>query len=191
MIIPGTAHHVTQRSNYGRVVFEDEADFLMYCKLVKSYAFEYSIDILAYCLMSNHVHFVVVPRYEEGLSDFFKIVSMCYSWYFNKKLGVKGHLWQVRFYSCVLNDVHLYRAIRYVENNPVRAKMVSVADKYFWSSAQDHLALRRHMPVPVRLGGRGIVDKNEWGKYLTENDPAGCDGIRIATKKGKLLKFLV
>jgi len=141
--------------------------------------------------MGNHVHLVVVPRYEEGLSNFFKIVAMRYSCYFNKKFGVKGHLWQARFYSCVLDDVHLYRAIRYVENNPVRAKMVSAAGQYFWSSAQDHLASRRKMPIFVRLSGRWVVDKNEWSAYLAENDPDGCEGLRIATKKGKFLKFLV
>jgi len=71
--------------------------------------------------MDNHVHFIVVPQHPYSLAKTSKQVHMRYSQYFNRRMGRKGHLWQGRFYSCPLDKIHLYTAIRYVEQNPVRA----------------------------------------------------------------------
>ena len=75
----------------------------------------------AWCLMSNHVHFVVEPSTEDGLAKVFNNTNMRYSQYFNRKRGLAGHLFQGRFFSCVLDSDHLYEAMRYVELNPLRA----------------------------------------------------------------------
>jgi putative transposase len=64
---------------------------------------------------------------------------MRYSQYLNSQKGVKGHLWQGRFYSCTLDEKHLYAAIKYVENNPVRANIVESPEQYRWSSARGHM----------------------------------------------------
>ena len=64
---------------------------------------------------------------------------MRYSQYCNEKIGQRGHLWQGRFYSCPLDGVHLYMAMRYVERNPVRARIVEKAEDYTWSSAASHV----------------------------------------------------
>ncbi len=68
----------------------------------------------------------------------FNQAHMRYSQYFNGKIGQRGHLWQGRFYSCPLDGVHLYAAIRYVERNPVRAGLVERSEDYPWSSALNH-----------------------------------------------------
>lgn len=90
---------------------------------MNDYALEYDLKILAYCLMSNHVHFITVLKENPNLAKVFKTSHMRYAHYINKQRGVKGNLWQGRFYSRILDDIHLHRAIRYVENNPVRAKI--------------------------------------------------------------------
>jgi hypothetical protein len=93
---------------------------------------------------------------EKGTATFyivarvFNIVHMRYAHYINRQRRVRGHLWQGRFYSCLLDDKHLYRAIRYIERNPVRAKIAKEAGKYEWSSARDHLQLRDKPPIKLK-----------------------------------------
>ena len=93
---------------------------------------------------------------------------MRYAQYFNKKLGQKGHLWQGRFFSSVLDEQHLYAAVRYVENNPVRAAMVADAKAYQWSSARGHIEdskdslLSYDSPLDAEIA--------DWEAYLREAD---------------------
>jgi len=135
IVIPDIPHHVTQRGNYRQPIFDSDSDYEKYSSWFNEYAVRYRLEVLAYCLMSNHVHFIVVPSKEETLARVFNTVHMRYAQYVNKRLKATGHLWQGRFFSCILDDKHLYRAIRYVENNPVRIKVVKKAWLYKWSSA--------------------------------------------------------
>ena len=139
LVIPDIPHHIVQRGNYKQEIFQRESDFKIYCQWFKEYSEKYCLETYAYCLMTNHVHFIVVPRTEDGLARVFNTLHMRYAQYINKRKGVTGHLWQGRFFSCLLDETHLYRAIRYVERNPVRAKMTSEAWGYKWSSASEHI----------------------------------------------------
>ena len=114
----------------------------------------------------------------------FKQAHMRYSQYFNLKKKQSGHLWQGRFYSCCLDEPHLFAAIRYVENNPVRARLVEKAEDYCWSSAANHVneeynsALSNDLPLL-----RQIPD---WRKFLCESDEEKIiDQIRICTLSGR------
>jgi len=91
---------------------------------------------------------------------------MRYSQYFNKKKGTAGHLWQGRFYSCLLDEMHLMAAMRYVEKNPVRARLVKKAWNWKWSSAAFHTGRSKEI---VGLGDiEEIVDLRVegWEEYL-------------------------
>lgn len=121
LVLPGYPHHVTQRGNYQQTVFKTKEDYDFYMNLLKKYANEHSLSVIAFCLMPNHVHFICIPGNEDSLADTFKITHMIYAQYLNKKNNIKGHLWQGRFFSSILDERHLYAAVRYVENNPVRA----------------------------------------------------------------------
>ena len=105
------------------------------------YSKKYNLSLFAYCLMDNYVHFIAIPRKEESLAKVFSITHMRYSQYFNnnKKKNTSGHLWQGRFYSCVLDKPHLLVALRYMEKNPVRAGIVEKAWQWKWSSATAHI----------------------------------------------------
>lgn len=138
IIAVGLPHHITQRGNYKQVVFFDDADRQQYLYWIQEYSAKYNLSMIAYCLMQNHVHFVVIPNKEDSLARTFNTAHMRYSQYFNKKLNRNGHLWQGRFYSCVLDEPHFLLAARYVERNPVRAKMVKNAWQWKWSSALAH-----------------------------------------------------
>lgn len=184
----GLPHHITQRGNYGGVVFESDSDREMYLKLISEYAAKDAVSILAYCLMPNHVHFVAVPGKENSFARVFSTAHMRYSQYLNWKRGMRGHLWQGRFYSCVLDAGHLLAAARYVERNPVRAGMVESATAWEWASTRTHVGRRSDgfgfdldalwSLIPVR--------KLEWEDYLQEEGECGENAkIRANTRTGR------
>jgi len=134
-------HHVTQRGNARQNIFSDNYDYLHYRALISKYAPDYGLEIWAYCFMPNHVHFIVVPHEKESMAKTFMTCHMLYAQYVNRKRNTTGHVWQGRFFSCILDERHLYAAIRYVERNPVRAGIVSEPHEYPWSSVRGHLGL--------------------------------------------------
>ena len=169
--IIGYPHQVTQQGNYGQRVFEEEADFRRYLALFREYAARYSIDIWAYCLMPNHVHFVCVPKADGGLARGFNTLHMRYAQYFHAKKGLRGHLWKARFLSCMLDDRSVLEEIRFIENNPVRAGLVQKAEQYPWSSARHHVLGE---PDPVIMDGCFLkAEIKDWRAYLSEegDDP--------------------
>lgn len=135
IVYPGHPHHVTQRGNRRLDVFFNNEDRFFYLELLKKYSAIYEVDILAYCLMTNHVHLVVVPTKIDSLQRLFKPLHSSYALRINKRKNWAGHLWQDRFFSSPLDEAHTWTAIGYVELNPVRAKMVKNAEDYPWSSA--------------------------------------------------------
>ena len=139
----GLPYHVTQRGNYGQPVFDDAEDREKYLGWLRFYSRSSGLSIWAYCLMTNHVHFVAVPAEgkENALARTFNQLHMRYAQYLNGRRKRRGHLWQGRFYSCPLDDAHLYEAVKYVERNPVRARMVASPTDYEWSSARAHSGL--------------------------------------------------
>jgi len=168
IVAPGYPYHVTQRGNYQQPVFDEEDDFRQYLLWLKEYASKYSLNIWAYCLMTNHVHFVCVPINEDSLARTFNTLHMRYSQYFNYKKRLKGHLWQGRFYSCILDKKHVYTAVRYVENNPVRAGIVKKPHSYKWSSACDHV--KRGKESLLSHDCFLVEEIEDWLKYLQEKE---------------------
>jgi putative transposase len=138
VVIPDVAHHVTQRGNARQVILADDADRIAYLELLRPYSELYGLSLLGYCLMSNHVHRIAVPRASEALAQTLKHTHGRYASYWNARESSSGHVWQGRFYSCPLDDSHLWKALRYVDLNPVRAGMVAAAEQWPWSSAAAH-----------------------------------------------------
>ncbi len=185
VVIPGLAHHIIQRGNNRQSVFEKDADYLQYCYWLTKYATMHEVEVVAYCLMTNHVHFIMIPKDEEGIGRALNTVQMRYAQYMNKERKTSGHLWQGRYYSCALDDAHLYRAIRYVEQNPVRARMVKEAGMYSWSSARWHLGFDRKSKIFLKEAT--IMDKKEWRGYLKGADGEFDEEIRLKTQKGLVI----
>ena len=148
--IVGYPHHLVQRGNYDQLVFESEADYRRYLGWLSEYAPRYGVEIWAYCLMPNHVHFICVPKTEAALARTFNTLHMRYAQYFNGKRDVRGHLWRARFMSCVLDDPSVREEIRFVETNPLRAGIVARVEDYPWSSARCHMIGE---PDPVLIVG--------------------------------------
>ena len=189
LVVTGMPHHVTQRGNYRQNVFESRRDYQRYCYWASQYALNYQVEILAYCLMTNHVHFIVVPHATDGLARFFNATHMRYSQYKNENHKRRGHLWQGRFYSSVLDGVHLLRAVRYVEQNPVRAGIVKKPGDYVWSSAREHLGVER-APVLKAAGAHKMLNigkKEDWNIFLGQEDYQMADLMRQKTQKGGVI----
>lgn len=166
VVAVGQPHHITQRGNYKQNVFFDDNDRQQYLYWISEYSAKYSLSIFAYCLMHNHVHFIAIPWEEDSLAKTFNAAHMRYSQYFNKKLKQNGHLWQGRFYSCVLDEPHLLLAVRYIERNPVRANIVKQAWQWRWSSALAHAGIGKSL---LRLSDFSkIVDMpcKSWKAYI-------------------------
>lgn len=127
-------YHIVNRGVEQRVVFEDAGDYEYFEELMCLYAKSYGITIHNYCLMSNHYH-LLVEIGQPNLSKFMKQLGMSYSIYFNKKHKRSGHLWQGRFKSWyVVNEAYLYTLMIYIEQNPLKAKIVKDMAEYPYSS---------------------------------------------------------
>jgi len=137
VVVPGYPHHVTQRGNRRQRVFLQTDDWDRYLKLVREACVRADTRVLAYCLMPNHVHFVMVPAQEDGLRAAMADAHRRYTRAVNARQGWRGHLWQERFYSVVMEEPHLRAAIPYVERNPVRAALCDAVHEWPWSSAVD------------------------------------------------------
>ena len=149
--------------------------------MLSEYTTKYKLEIKCWCLMSNHVHLIAVPESEESLSQAIGSAHWAYANNFNERKGVKGRLFQGRFYSTPMSSVHYYAAVRYILRNPVRSGIVRKAWDYRWSSTKFHMGLIEHDPLvrePV------ILDSfTNWREYLTY-DPVEMDLIRRRTKNG-------
>ena len=145
-------------------IFQDEEDKRVYMDYFQDYCIEFGLKVFAWCLMDNHVHFIVEPLKSDSMANVFKLTHMRYSHYFNKKLGAKGHLWQGRFFSCPLDGDHLYEAIRYVELNPLRANMVYSLNEYYWSSSWDRLNNKQNFKLDDFSSH--ILIEEKWSDYL-------------------------
>ena len=168
--IIGYPHQVTQRGNYEQTVFEEDADFRRYLSWLRECSDRYSIEIWAYCLMRNHVHFVCIPKTDGALAHAFNTLHMKYAQYFHGKKGVTGHLWRGRFLSCMLDDQSVFEEVRFIENNPVRARLVERAEDYPWSSARHHVLGESD---PVIMNGSFLNGEiKDWRAYLEERGDA-------------------
>ena len=182
-------HHVTQRGNARQVILDSDADRVTYLALLRQYSELHGLGLLGYCLMSNHVHLIAVPHAPDALAQSLKQAHGRYATYWNAQQACSGHVWQGRFYSCPLEEAHLWEALRYVELNPVRAGMVAVADDWRWSSAPAHCGSAPSTAAPLemeRWAKRWTV--TEWQRYLAEGvTESEVTALRQCTHTGRPL----
>lgn len=160
-------YHICQRGNSRQIIFHDDKDKEYYLKLLSELALKYEMKILAYCLMENHVHLIVIPQNTKSLSRSFRGVNGTYSFYFNKKYGKSGHVWGDRYFSKVLDSQHLAVAVRYVERNPARAGLVMKVEEWRWSSARAHLKQENNIIITDDFFKYTEISPKQWKEYLS------------------------
>jgi len=182
VVVPDVPHHVTHRGNARQVIFSSDADRITYLDLLQEYSQLYGLSLLGYCLMSNHVHLIAVPQTLPALSQSLKQAHGRYAAYWNAHQSSSGHVWQGRFYSCPVDEPHLWKALRYVELNPVRAGMSPTAEQWRWSSAVAHcadsnLAAPNLDPMLEMERWRKRWSAAQWREFI--NDPESAADVSV------------
>ena len=185
-VVPGYPHHITQRGNRRLPTFFSDEDFQAYVDLVAAHGAARGLTVWAWCLMPNHVHLVAVPEAPEALARALGEAHRRYTRRVNFREGWRGHLWQERFFSCVLDAPHALAAARYIERNPVRAGLVKRAWDWPWSSAAAHVAGTGD--ALIRPGGPLMAEVSDWRRFLTrDEDDATVRALRLHARTGRPL----
>lgn len=185
IVIPGVPHHVVQRGNRSQPIFFSDADRSRYVDWLAEGCRRFATRCLAWCLMDNHIHLILVPSTPDGLRGPIASAATRLSQRVNLMQQTSGHLFQGRYASYPMDEAHLMVALRYVENNPVKAGLVVTAEQWPWSSAAAHVARRADRLV----GGMEFADAiPHWGAMLARGLEAAeeeADSIEQALQSGR------
>ena len=188
IVVPGLPHHITQRGNNRQDVFFTSDDRRLYLRILLEQSRKYRLVVHGYCLMTNHIHLIATPRHDDSLAKAVGRTHFLYTQAINRLHGRSGHLWQNRFFSCPLDEMHLKSAMRYVERNPVRAGMCRAPWRYPWSSAAAHCGEADRSELLDRKWWAGYARPAIWKRMLTaEEKNDGEANLRRATMTGRPL----
>ncbi|WP_245837317.1 REP-associated tyrosine transposase [Virgibacillus phasianinus] len=136
---PGATYHITARGNRRASIFHDTQDYQTYMSLIGSCKNDLPFSIHAYCLMPNHIHLLLETE-EKPPGTIIKFIHSRYAVYFNKRYELTGHVFQDRYHAKLVNsnDYFLW-ASRYIHLNPVKAKITSKPEHYYWSSYSNYM----------------------------------------------------
>ena len=186
--MPGVRCHITQRGNNQQDVFFVDDDRRVYLRLLQEATKLYGLTVHGYCLMTNHVHLVATPVREDSLAKAVGRTHLAYAQYVNRLHGRSGHLWQNRFYSCILDEQHFGAALRYVERNPVRARVVRLPWRYPWSSAAAHTGRGDRTELLDLVAWSKEMSPEDWeGILLEAEDEDTLRALRVRTQTGRPL----
>jgi putative transposase len=162
------------------IFFKDE-DYQCYKELLFTQCKIHNLEVVSYCLMTNHVHLIVIPKNKESLSKAIGETHRLYTRKINFEQKVKGHLFQERFYSTPLDETHFLYALRYVEQNLVKAYMVKYPWDYKYSSAKYRL---NEVKEDKLLSNYEVIDKIiNYKEFLQENTQTKL--LKEKTRTGK------
>lgn len=168
MYLPDFPYHVFQRGNNKQACFIETENYFYYLDLWKQASRRYGVSVHAYCLMTNHIHFLVTPMDRTSISNTMKVVGSRYAQYINKKYNRTGTLWEGRHRSSLVqSDRYFLTCSRYIELNPVSANMVVKPEEYKWSSYASNA-----------LGERSWITPHEEYQRLGSNREARCSSYR-------------
>jgi REP-associated tyrosine transposase len=188
VVVVDVPHHVTQRGNARQTILAGDSDRITYLALLRQYSELHGLALLEYCLMSNHVHLIALPHNINALAQGLKQAHGRYAAYWNARQSSSGHVWQGRFYSCPLDEAHLWAALRYVELNPVRAGMVEAAVEWRWSSAGAHCGRTTPDAMLDMERWRQRWAPAEWTRFLAEAESeTEVNELRRSTHTGRPL----
>jgi putative transposase len=180
VVIPGVPHLLVQRGENSRQVFFSADDFKCYLDLVGEDCAKWEVDVLAYCLMPNRVHFLLKPNDDIGLARALGDAHRRYAIHINRRYGRNGRLWHARFSSCALEEGWLYRAARYVERDPVDSGLLPGVMDFPWTSAHARISGDgSSLIVPGQLG----EVENRWGEFIAVPNEDADQRLLIAHER--------
>ena len=177
----GICTHVINRGNARARVFHDETDYGEFLKLMDAACDRLPMRVLAYCLMPNHFHLVLWPIGDGDLSRWMQWLSTSQVRRHHRRHGSDGHLWQGRFKAFpIQQDEHLLTVLRYVERNPLRAKLAARAEDWPWSSLSAAGPAR-----PLRLHPGPLPRPARWRDWVNaRDDPRELAALRTSVNRG-------
>lgn len=169
-------YHIINRGNRRSAIFHDSYDYDKFLNLLFDAKEKYDISCYAYCLMSNHYDLVLYTNVGENLSFAMHHINSSYVRYYNRRYKLSGHLWQGRYKSFIVQEeVYLLTLIKYVEANPLRAKIVKDCVLYKYSSAYN----RVNELSSLIINDLPIVLPKNWHSYINEkSSKTNLDSIR-------------
>ncbi|MDH5572422.1 MAG: transposase [Gammaproteobacteria bacterium] len=177
--LPGLPYHIVQRGNNREACFVEPENYQYYLELWKDCSKRYSVAVHAYCLMTNHIHFLITPEHSDSISRTMSVIGSRYAYYFNKTYKRSGTIWEGRHKSSLIqSDRYFLTCARYIELNPVAAGMVSKPEEYKWSSYLANAWGRESSLVPhdeyLKLGSdikkRCFAYREIFRHHLSEHD---------------------
>lgn len=171
-------YHIVTRGIDRRVLFRDKSDNQYFLDIIRANLVRFEISIFHYCLMVNHIHLLVKVTRATDLPKFMQIVLQGYAYYFRKKYLSVGFIFQNRYKSRLINnDAYLLECGRYIERNPLRARIVLDLSKYHWSSysiyakgEQDGI-VKLLNPVYLDLAGTDEKRREAYIDYVSQGRP--------------------
>ena len=189
-IADGLIYHVINRGNNRQPVFHGEGDYLAFLKALADLKERKPFDLYGYCLMSNHIHLLLRPR-RGTISRIVQSLLVSHTQRYHRFHHSGGHVWQGRFKSPVIqDDDHLLAVLRYIEANPLRARMVENAGEYRWSSFGSHGDGRAdELLSPVvayeSLAASAVARRRRWSAYVHQTpDEAELAAVRRSGETG-------
>ncbi len=182
----GLAYHVLNRAAGRGRLFEDDADYQAMLKVIERTHTLRPIRIISLCLMPNHWHMVLWPERDGQLSEFLRLLTVTHTqrWHAHHHSAGTGPVYQGRFKSFpVQEDAHLLTVCRYVERNPVRARMVARAQDWAYGG----VALRRSRP-PWLLDQKDwpVIPTARWTTWVNRSETAReLEAARLSVKRGQ------
>ncbi|VXB05985.1 transposase [Pseudomonas sp. 8AS] len=195
IVLPNYPHHVVQRGHNRQVVFAAEDDYQRYLSDLRELKDVFGVKVYAYCLMTNHVHLLLAPGdLVAGLGQLMKALAARTTRYRNRLEGRSGTLWESRYKSSVVQtDIYLLACSRYIELNPVRARMTAEAGDYPWSSYRERLGMGSSHewldadPCFLALGRDQVERRERYESYVKQAvSLEETSLIREALQRGQL-----
>jgi putative transposase len=185
LVVSSVPHHVTQRGNRRQPVFFGDDDYRAYLSLLTEHTRAAGVAAWAWCLMPNHVHLMLTPPSPDALRAALADAHRRYSRMINFREGWRGYLWQGRFASCPMDEAHALAAARYIELNPVRARLAAKPEDWPWSSARAHLTgAADGLTETAALG----IPAPAWAGFLDQGiDDDALKAIRAGERTGRPL----
>lgn len=132
--------HITTHGIDDKYIYETTKEKREIRKLILENQKKFKVNLIAYCIMNNHLHLLINFKNSEDLSKYMHKINTSYGIYYNKNHKRKGYVYKDRFYSQIIkNRKHLINAIIYIHNNPVKANICDNAKDYEFSSYNDIL----------------------------------------------------
>ncbi len=170
VIVPGFPYHVTHRANHRSPIFTTDRQRATYVSIMLRWQARCGVKVAAFVIMPNHVHFIVVCPTENALSNWIRNGHREYSLWLNTEAGTSGQNWEGRYYSVLMDERHCLNALRYVEQNPVRAGIVELPWEWHWSSAAWHTGMGpRPELINLDLRSPGTTPA-EWRGFIQERE---------------------